>query len=567
MNRVRLRRTSWPGALVLTAAYALPVFVYLNRFLIPDYSYDTLNYHLFNGWRGATHFLPFGPFEFFPAAAANVPPFFDSLFVLTRLLLGYRLGTSLGLLAYLAAVLLLTKITRRLCPAANQRLNLFHALVILYAATNLELLFQLATYFVDILNTTVLLASFYCLLLLNDALEHDKPWRRWLIVMSALCGISVLGKTTSLVFVGPELAVAAWIILRAIRRRDGLRRVGWLALAFALTFGPVMTIWGANSVLTGNPVFPLFNGIFHSPYTSAMTVSDTNVGGTNLLSRLLWPVYSAAHPARLAEPHSLFTDYKLTGTWLAAISLLAISRLTGRGMTRALNIALFSYLGGVLLWAAVFGVARYASFALMLGPLLFIPVMDYAKAALRWRAFQLGAAWLVGAVLLVQVVRVAAFDFQYDMSWRPNLIHDQAMYLNEARLLFDNTEELPLSKDGVASIQIVVDCAAPTSGYAVVSALRDKPMVSLVENPVYLPITTNREYRKAVLRSLQRVYPGRRTFQFAAFATSNGLDNSEAPCEQALKDNGAKILSQSVLPDFVGYRFQGVELTVGAITL
>jgi hypothetical protein len=570
MIRVGLRHTTWPAALVLAVAYALPVLVYLNRFLVPDYSYDTLNYHLFNGWRGASHFLPFEASEFFPATAATRPPFFDVLFVPTRLLLGYRVGTSLGLLAYLAAVFFLVRIARLLIPVAGRKINLLHAVVILYAATNLELLFQLATYFVDILDSAVLLASFYFLLLLNDALEHRKPWKRWFIATFCLAGASVFGKMTGPAFVGPELIAAAWLLLRP-RSRSGetwTSRIGWLGLAVALTLGPATTIWVANALFTGNPLFPLFDDVFRSPYYTLTSLPGIHLGGGSLREKILWPIFSIWRPGGLAEPNGLFTDYKLTVTWLVAVSLVGFGLLSRRSISPALGITLFIYLSWILLWSVVLGgVARYASAALMLGALLLIPVVDHASWIVRWRTPRIAAASMVGAVLLFQVARVSAFDLKYDMSWRANFVHDRTTYLHQARFLFDSTEILPLRSDEIANIQIVVNCAAATSGYATVSALKEKPTVSIVENPIYKPITTNREYRKAVLRSLQSVYPGLKTFRFAALATNIGLDDTQAACDTALKDNGAEILSHSIVPEFLGERAQVLELTIGTITL
>src|ERR1019366_2657718 len=101
---------------------------------------------------------------------------------------------------------------------------------ILYAIANLEMLFQLATYFVDILSMALLLGTMYFLLRLHIAITQGFPWRRWLVA-SALCGgLALWGKLPELAFFAPLAATGAWILLVSARHQP-IRlttRLAWL---------------------------------------------------------------------------------------------------------------------------------------------------------------------------------------------------------------------------------------------------------------------------------------------------------------------------------------------------
>jgi hypothetical protein len=565
---LRPTRTSWPAVVVLSAAYIIPTFVYLNRFLIPDFSFDTLNYHVFTGARGLSNFVPFTPYEFFPQGMANLPPFFDSIFMLGRDLMGYRLGTSLGLFAFLGSIVLLVKIARLLSPAARQRLTFVHAVIVLYAALNLELLFQLATYLVDTLHALVLMAGFYCVLRLWNALASKDRWKRWLIASAACYGLAWFGKITDPVFVVPELLTLGWLLLISPHRPSisWRGRIGWLFAAGLLTVAPVCTIWLPNFFLSGNPVYPQFNAFFHSAYFPTAVSLTPGTGGATFIERLLWPIYALWNTSGLAEPHGsiLFSDdYKLTITWIGVLLLLAVTLFKKRRINGVIGIALFNYLATILLWSLAFGVERYVSFPVMLGGILLIPLADQLRAWLPGRVWRAVFILAITVGMASQAVRVVAFDLKYDMSWRPSLVHDTRLYIHQYDVLFDNSEPLPLTDAQLAAIQVVINCDIETSAYPTLTALKDRPSVNLTENPVYA-MTDMPAYRHQVLDHLQEKYPGVTTYRFAAIA---GLGPNPNQCEASLKEHGAYNLTETVLPSFLGYNGQVLELTVGDIPL
>ena len=84
------------SSLAFWLVVALPLFfAYLLRFPFPDVSFDVLNYRLFQAARTLRGFLD-EPGDFFPTPMPfNTAP--DMAMGITRLLLGYRLGTIVNL--------------------------------------------------------------------------------------------------------------------------------------------------------------------------------------------------------------------------------------------------------------------------------------------------------------------------------------------------------------------------------------------------------------------------------------------------------------------------------------
>jgi hypothetical protein len=559
---------TWPAIIVIVAAFALPTAVYLNRFLVPDYSFDTLNYHLFNGWRGWTTLGgSFLSAEFYPLADGNLPPFLDAVFVPVRLFFGYRLGTLPGLVAYWFGIAAAIGIARHIAPAARDRFTALHALIILYAVANLEMLFQLATYFVDILSMALMLAAMYFLLRLHAAVTQGSHWRRWLLASALCAGLALWGKLPELAFCVPVAATLGWVLLVSARHQS-IRlttRITWLAVAAALMVGPAAACAIGNMAATGDPIFPLANAFFHSRYMPAVDTSDPTVGGATLLQRFLFPLFSAMQPGQLAEPNSMFTDFQLTVTWLGALLLGVIYAVRRRRPSPAVAIALFNYLAGILLWSLLFGVERYASFGLVLGGVLLIPLVQELRDLLRPLAPSFDIATVAACAMLFAVANVIQFNLQYDMSWRPTLVHDTSEYLQQLPYLFYTSMPLPLSSAQTAKINVVVNCSVVSSGYSVLTVLRNKPMIDIIQWPNYTPLVDDPVYQQAVTLRLETLIPGQTTLRFAAFATQQGLNPTEGLCITALKQFGASNITVKLIPDFLGYPGQTVDLIVGEI--
>ncbi len=102
------------NVILISFCLLIPLFLFLNRFLIPDVSYDSLNYHLFLGQRGIETYN--NKFEFFPTGIHNFSPIFDIPGYILTNLFGYRLGSISSLIFLYLSVFVIYKIFRLYQP-------------------------------------------------------------------------------------------------------------------------------------------------------------------------------------------------------------------------------------------------------------------------------------------------------------------------------------------------------------------------------------------------------------------------------------------------------------------
>ena len=117
---------------------------------------------------------------------------------------------------------------------------------------------------------------------------------------------------------------------------------------------------------TGNPLFPLYNGIFRSPDWFAVSPTDQRFTAKSLADLVLFPFY-------WTDPKSKFTELAvqdlraatlLTATAVGVV-IFAVRRLLGKGVPEDLGprrrlllaLALFLILS-YFLWAKLFGIYR-----------------------------------------------------------------------------------------------------------------------------------------------------------------------------------------------------------------
>jgi len=211
-------------------------------------------------------------------------------------------------------------------------------------------------------------------------------------VLMALKGVHVLAAL-------PLLGYAAW------RHRHALP---WRRLPVALAL--IALLGGASYVQswwqTGNPVLPLFNGVFESPYFPAVDYRDPRWHGGFGLD-LPWRItFDTDRYVEAWDGGFGFVLVGLSGAWLVAL-LSAPSR----ALTLALTVAL-------LLSLAPLQYARYAYPVLALFPLALLPHawQRFGPHHFRWMvmgvcvlnlAFQANASWLHHSAALKRTIRSA----------------------------------------------------------------------------------------------------------------------------------------------------------------
>ncbi len=218
-------------------------------------------------------------------------------------------------------------------------------------------------------------------------------WRGLLagaVLFGALCGLKSMHAAVAL----PVLAWAAW------RHRHGIPW-RWLPVALLVTLVAGGSSYTNAWLATGNPVLPLMNSWFRSPYFGLHDFSDARWHG-GLDADVLWDIsFDTEHYFESFDGGFGFVLIAMLGVWL-----LALRDVRSRGLAGVASVAL-------LLPLLPMQYARYLqpSLALLLPALVVAyPVVQRGTAAF-WAlcmlnlAFATNASWMLRTGALKQVVR------------------------------------------------------------------------------------------------------------------------------------------------------------------
>lgn len=141
---------------------------------------------------------------------------------------------------------------------------------------------------------------------------------------------------------------------------------GWLA-SFSVLWG-----WWAWKLfkLTGSPMFPMFNDIFHSPWISGGTGMDERFKPDSLFKAIFYPFYWLKNgPMTVAEPH--FTDPRFALAFVSLLLIMAvvifrkIASRTGLPTAKvepnpSVRFVLIFVPLAYVIWESLFSIIRYA---------------------------------------------------------------------------------------------------------------------------------------------------------------------------------------------------------------
>lgn len=379
---------------------ALPLLaVFFLRAAFPDISFDVLNYHIFHSERALRGSLLI-PGDYFPTPAPfNPTP--DILTGLYRYALGYRLGTIVNYFALIWTGAILNRLLRDYVRSAWLR-----SLSVLFILGTEQILFQINNYMVDLLALPLLLEA----TVLVIAPDKDKVEVRRTALLALWLGMATAFKLANLIIAVPLVLVYIFnLIARDDSRRQRilatLKSTPISALLFLVPFAPFTIV---IYKLTGNPVFPLYNGLFKSPYWPQGAVFDPRWGPWGVYETIVWPVLMWFKPERLCE----FSYYsgRLSIGYVAAGVCLIIAR--GNRNIQALA---FTTLLGSVLWSATSGYIRYALYLELISGLLLIWLIQYVwnKAV----QFPHWARVLAPAPLCLLLLTQSYFSLRYTKHW------------------------------------------------------------------------------------------------------------------------------------------------------
>ncbi|WP_406831867.1 hypothetical protein ABEG17_03335 [Pedococcus sp. KACC 23699] len=328
-----------------------------------DVSWDLIAYHHYYSWlfsEGLMHLADPEPY---------VNRYQNPLAQLPWYLLDRSLSprVSSGAVAALAAgnLLLVRRITAavvpdRVAPTGRTILGVTAAMV---AATGAVFSMELGMSAGDVVVSLPMLAA--VLLLVRSSRSATATRQLWLLAAAgALGGASV----------GMKLTMAGYLValgLAALVVSVGRRRVGpVLATAAGGVVGlAVSSGWWFVQMwrLTGSPVFPFYNTVFHSPWFGDFDVRDTRFGAHGVIDALTYPWLMAEGTTRVLDVPMrdprwavLTALLLLAGVVAGALFLRGGRRREDGGSAEArLSFWVFMLAGG-LLWLFQFGIARYA---------------------------------------------------------------------------------------------------------------------------------------------------------------------------------------------------------------
>lgn len=377
------------------------LFGLLSLVLGQDDNWDLRNYHLY-GPHAFLHDkvgLDLGPARF----QGYFNPALDlSYYLMTQYLPGPLVGFVLGCLHGLNFVLL-SAIARQLLPAAPTRTTLLLALACTCAPAFLG---EVGNSMGDNTTSLLVLGALYLVLRQWEALQH---WGARAALAAAAAGL-LMGLGLGLKLTNVTYAVALCLAFFAVPlgfwgrvRLAFVFGVGVLAGLFTTAGFWLLKMWQ----VFGNPLFPQFNNLFHSPLAAERGVIDTYFLPKNLGETLLWPFIFTHDMLRVVEvplrqliwPMAYVAVLALGAAWLLRrLGLLApAAPLPGRSRYFLLFFCL-----AYLAWMQLFSIYRYLVPIELLAPLV---VWLCLHAVLPAPAAARSGAWL----LLVAAVAVWPF--------------------------------------------------------------------------------------------------------------------------------------------------------------
>jgi hypothetical protein len=400
----------------------IPTFLlfYSLRVAFPDRSDDVWAYHILNSERSLRGPL-YAAGDYFPTALP-FNPIPDTLTGITKLLLGYRLGTVLNVLALLWAATVVEKILAMFIGKSWLR---YLAVLLVLLAENF--LFEISTYMVDLLTLPLLLEATYLTLNFQKAKNRQLNF----LHIALLLGASVAFKLTNLAVVIPLALICAYQIFldsRPLITKAKLATVVLMTVAFVAPLLP-FTIYIYR--LTGNPVFPVANTIFQSPFWPTHGGWDDRWGPVGFWQTIAWPILVWFNPTR----HSEIGVYSGRLSFAFIVGLVALPF-----VWRKLPVRLMIFLLVLSSWlwsVAAMGYARYGLFEDALGGIVLTAIAatligQISLAKVSWRT---AGAFALLSVMVVQSYFAIQYVLTKEWGMRPTIFASRRVYTDEARFI------------------------------------------------------------------------------------------------------------------------------------
>lgn len=347
-----------------------------------DASWDLRNYHLYNPWA-----LLHGRLGV-DLAPASLQTYFNPLLDLPYYLLGTgplqhlpRVLAGFQGLWFGGLIFMVLQIARRLAHLQARRFGVADLCAVLIGTTGTMTLSQVGLSSNEMPLALLVIGALY--LLLPCGPQAGISPRR-VFLAGLLCGLAAGLKPTAVVY-PPALAIGLLVGLdgRVSAWRMSALFTAAAASGFALAYG----WWGWRLYqLTGNPIFPIFNQVFHSPWVPPASVTDVRFLPRGVGQWLFYPFYwLQANRGLVTEPRFADPRYALA---MLALCMMAVTGWLRRGSPPtparpAVRLITVFVVLSYVAWLVLFSILRYA---------IPIEVLCGVLVMLAWQAISPGAA-------------------------------------------------------------------------------------------------------------------------------------------------------------------------------
>lgn len=331
-----------------------------------DGSWDLRNYHYYNGWALLTGNVGRD------MLVSQVPSFYNPLLdvpfawaagFLDARVIAFLLGMIHG-----ADFILLTLLGEELISEQNERRRLtLAALLAAAGCAGAVALSEIGTVFYDNVTSLGLLGSLLVLVRRWDRITSGN--NRDAFIAGLPIGLAFGLKQTMVPFLGAIGLALPFTLPASWPKRLGAAfcfGLGALAMTIAGGGGWMAHLW----VAYGNPLFPYFNEIFHSPWGQAGDYRDVYYQPQDLLHWLFFPFYFTFDSRTAAEVP--FFDARV----LALFLLIPAGALFG-AFKKPRNALLMTTIAiAYVAWLKLFSIYRYLVVLEMLAPLAILLICE-----------------------------------------------------------------------------------------------------------------------------------------------------------------------------------------------
>lgn len=391
-----------------TALFFCATSCLVSLHLGQDNNYDLKNYHIYNAWAlstgrwsqdlfaagGQTYFSPLLDLPYYLVATQLFPSHGAYVVALA--------GLPYGILLYF--IYLISATIGRSLELGKWDRGAFIVASVLLAGTGAATWSEVGTTFNDIPIAVMVLAALFQILV-GVTGPDEEPSPRRVAVAGILLGLATGLKLTAAIYV-PSMAVVIFSVAHGWRSKVRSTAIyGCCAFAaFAVIYGP--WAWRLYE-LTGNPFFPLLNGVFHSDWMTGINIRDERFLPRSWLQWLFYPFYWTTLQSSLVT-EVRFRDARLAIACVLLAGYVALAaRDKGlraelcRGKYRPVHVLASFLTVSYILWMHEFSIFRYVVATECVAGIFIVVIITTVARRLGRRAAWAPALCVLSIVCLI----------------------------------------------------------------------------------------------------------------------------------------------------------------------